>query len=177
MTSRELAQAPDYAEPLEAWRVWRVIDTPDGLALASIVRQCVWPAGEALVAECLVGRSLLDVLRRRARHPAPAPEQDCECGIYASSLRRLGAYLRDLYMDEIGRVIGRVALWGTVVECERGLRASHAYPLALYVPRDASRDPRIDADDLAEELRRYGVPVETLDGVRGESTALLERAA
>ncbi len=32
------------------------------------------------------------------------------------------------------RVMGKVSLWGTVIETEHGYRASHAYPLRLYIP-------------------------------------------
>jgi len=53
-----------------------------------------------------------------------------------------------------------------VVECERGWRASHAYPARLYLllggDRHLSFLPRrgADAERLALALRAYGVPVE-----------------
>jgi hypothetical protein len=50
----------------------------------------------------------------------------------------------------LGRVAGRVRLWGTVVECERGWRASHAYPSRLLVALDDGRS-RLDAGSLALE--------------------------
>jgi hypothetical protein len=55
-------------------------------------------------------------------------------------------------------VIGRVSLWGLVVECERGWRAQLAYPERLFVgcgPR-ARDDVHIRAADALE--RNYGVP-------------------
>ena len=42
----------------------------------------------------------------------------------------------------IGRLLGQVALWGKVVECERGWRAERAYPVGL---------------ELADVAARYGV--------------------
>lgn len=59
-------------------------------------------------------------------------------------------------------MLGRVALWGTVVECERGFRASSAYPVALYVPVGRGSNALRRALDLAAGLRRYRVPVELL---------------
>src|SRR3990167_9298256 len=50
-------------------------------------------------------------------------------------------------------VVGQVALWGKIIEHERGWRAGAAYPRHLYALTD---DPMV-----AETLReRYGVPVE-----------------
>lgn len=156
--------APDFVEPLEAWRVWRVVETPAGLALASVVKGVVWPVREPLAAECMRCGSLLGWLRRREPHAVPEP--DCECGIYAAGLRDVQSYLRGLLPEALARVVGRVALWGTVVECERGYRASHAYPLSLYVVGHAVRGHRVSPADVADGLGRYGVPVECLDEPR-----------
>jgi hypothetical protein len=57
--------------------------------------------------------------------------------------------------------VGRVSLWGTVCECERGWRASHAYPAQLYVPIAGIESVR--AACIVDDLRRYGVPVRALD--------------
>jgi hypothetical protein len=63
-------------------------------------------------------------------------------------------------------VIGRVSLWGRVVECERGWRAACAYPARLYLPLGRHgrlsflSGPAADAERLALALRIYGVPVE-----------------
>jgi hypothetical protein len=67
--------------------------------------------------------------------------------------------------DAVYRVIGRVSLWGSVVECARGWRASHAYPERIYVPtRSLDRSWTLAAGDVALALTDYGVPVELLDG-------------
>jgi hypothetical protein len=56
-------------------------------------------------------------------------------------------------------VIGRVMLWGEVVECEHGWHAACAYPAHLYVPRVAAvDDPAVEK--IAAGLGVYGVPVE-----------------
>jgi len=168
----DLAVAPDYAEPFEAWRVWRVVGHGRELTLASIVKRTLWPPREALAAECLKPTRLLDWVRRRQPHPAPAAA--CECGIYAGTLECVRRYLTDTLPDARARVIGRVALWGTVVECDWGYRASYAYPVALWVPVPV-RGRRSSADDLAAGLERYGVPVRLLPSDRIHAPAF-ERA-
>jgi hypothetical protein len=151
--------APDYVEPFTGWRVWRVVPGAGAPALGSVVKPTVWPRREPLVAACL-HRSLLPRFRRRTHD---APEAACECGIYATELDRLGPYVEDVVVC----VIGRVALWGTVVECERGSRASHAYPLELFVPQETAAS--------AGALAEYDVPVRLLDVPAAAATAELQK--
>ncbi len=71
----------------------------------------------------------------RGRVPArpPAPSLECACGIYAAREPE-DALVYLTGRDEpgvVGRVLGRVALWGLVVEGEHGWRAELAYPAAL----------------------------------------------
>jgi hypothetical protein len=149
-------QAPDYAEALAAWRVWRVVRDDEGLVLRSVVQSTCWPRREVLVAECL-RRSLW--FRRRRAHPVA--DARCACGVYAARFDELGPYLLDDILVGSRRVVGEVALWGTVVECERGFRASHAYPKRIFVPTDADgRRGRVE--EMAASLGDYGVPVELL---------------
>jgi hypothetical protein len=114
--------APDFAEALIGWRVWCVVATRDGPRLASVIKDELWPLGEELVARCHAGE----------HHEAP--DEACTCGIYAAREPvTVWTYLRG--RDEpptIRRVLGRVALWGRVVEHEHGWRASHAVPLELH---------------------------------------------
>jgi hypothetical protein len=156
-----VSEAPDFVEPLEAWRVWHVVRRDGKYTLRSVVQPTLWPAGSALVAECRAGRAFLQRLRpRQPRHDAP--DVHCECGIYAATLGRTGQYAADAPFRGIARVLGLVALWGTVVECERGYRASHAYPRRIFVPADAGEPWQIGWDEVALGLCRYGVPVEPL---------------
>jgi hypothetical protein len=56
-------------------------------------------------------------------------------------------------------VIGRVMLWGEVVECEHGWHAACAYPAHLYVPRVAAvDDPAVEK--IAGRSRGLRLPVE-----------------
>lgn len=62
--------------------------------------------------------------------------------------------------DGTPTVVGCVSLWGDILECERGWRASRAYPERLYVPAFHRRG--ITSTKLAADLGAYGVPVAML---------------
>src|SRR5207244_11607527 len=104
-------------------------------------------------------RTRLTPWRRRPVHEAPVV--DCNCGIYATALERLAGYL-DGALDgrRVHRVLGTVALWGTVIECAWGWRSSHAYPSRLYVPEKPAGRKGLPVAELALSLAEYGVPVE-----------------
>jgi hypothetical protein len=169
-------EAPDFAEPFEAWRAWRVVATGAGYRLASVVKPTLWPAGEALAAECLRPRPVLGRLVHRRRKPGPAPDESCECGIYGAGLSAVGDYLNDaLRHAAVARVLGTVSLWGTVIECERGFRASHAYPRRVYVPVDSNPRSEHGWEELAAGLEVYGVPVELLPARCSDAIEVLEQ--
>jgi hypothetical protein len=67
-------------------------------------------------------------------------------------------------------VLGRVLLWGSVVECDHGWRAEYAYPAALYLSARgpevtpgyrsaAEHDRRAEVEEIARRLRSYSGPV------------------
>ena len=156
--------APDYVEPLRGWRVWVVVPTPRGARLRSVVQKTIWPDGSALVAECRRHR----LLRRATGHAAP--ELACHCGIYATRLGDLEPLLVDAPWDTGTRVLGQVNLWGDVVECERGWRASRAYPERLYVP---ARGGKLSREEVVSGLAAYRVPVEPLGCSAAQAVAAL----
>jgi len=127
---------PDFIEPVEAWRVWRVAMREGGVVLQSLFAGAVWEPAVPLVASCTGGRRWRRAPWRKTPNDHPAPDLDCRCGIYGvRSVAAARSYLELpplLCRDD--RVIGRVALWGAVVEGPGGWRASHGYPLELFVP-------------------------------------------
>lgn len=160
--------APDYVEPLRAWRLWRVVERDGALLLGSVVKPTVWPVGQTLVARCLHAP-----FRLPWRTTHAAPQASCDCGIYASSLPHAADYARELRPRRaVGWAIGLVSLWGTVVECERGYRASHAYPAEVWVPWPEDR-AGIDRIEVAARLAGYGIAVSLLDGRAREAPELL----
>jgi hypothetical protein len=146
------------------WRSWLVVEEGEGARLSSVVYPTVWPPRCELVAVCKRRR----YLRRRlsAEEAHDAPEERCQCGIYAASdPTRLVPYLTGHAAEVrasgrlLGRVAGRVLLWGRVVECEQGWRGSQAYPERIYV-RTGGEWPLLDGAELARRLSGYGVPIQ-----------------
>lgn len=169
--------APDYAEPIVGWRLWHVAERDGALRLRSPLYRTPWPPQTELVASCRRGleAGLSLYLPRRSRHPSPDPV--CSCGVHGGrTATDAAAYLTKLFKprdDVLHRVIGTVSLWGTVVECERGWRASHAYPRQIYVPVPSKRNRLFPVGDLrrparppaeiADALAEYGVTVELVE--------------
>ncbi len=169
--------APDYAEPIVAWRLWSVV-REQGLVLRSLFHPFVWPRRQALRATCERWRPLARMIDRR--HDTPGDR--CTCGIYAADLGVIGDYLGEPPaggVESLPRVVGLVSLWGSVLECEHGWRASHAYPAALFIPvftTTAASDP--SPGEIASELEEYAVPVELVPAARPhELIESLERAS
>ncbi len=100
-------------EPVEAWRTWALTGRRDGshLLLRPVAaRSRPWPAGRGAVATCRTGWG------------HPAPHVDCTCGLH-------GTHELDLLRrTRSPAVLGRVALWGRVIEHELGFRARFGYP-------------------------------------------------
>lgn len=152
--------APDYMEPLVAWRVWSIHPAEGEARLRSLVHtDCLWEPGRARGADCQA------TLSGGLSRPHRAPHPDCVCGIHAFTDRGAAiAALGDTGDDPDGAlVVGRVRVWGRVVVCEHGYRAEWAYPDALWVPFvDGDRHAGWRADRTCLALGRYGVPVRAL---------------
>ena len=168
--------APDFAQPFVGWRVWLLSREPEGFRLKSLVHKVVWQPGEPLDATCLRRRSYLSWVREPAEHEPP--DEGCECGVYATQPELLGEYLCLGPIDRpLACAFGRVALWGTVLECERGWRASSAYPHHLYLPAEALARHGQAPDEIALHLCDYEVPVEIVDRDLRSALPELARAA
>ncbi|MGZ5129181.1 MAG: hypothetical protein ACXWZU_04970 [Actinomycetota bacterium] len=104
-------------EPIVAWRSWALTGRRDGtrLLLRPVAgRAHPWRPRELATATCK---------RSGVFHEAPAVS--CTCGLHASQT------LDILRRTKCPAVLGRVALWGRVVEHELGYRARFAYPQRL----------------------------------------------
>lgn len=130
----ETPTVPDYCEPLIGWRCWVVRVRTSRL----VSRQQTWEPYEPLTAEH----------RENGYGPAAGgslrcPGSPCDlktrhgkgCGVYAFKSEGVLRNERSRHppllanLTTTGEVIGRVALWGTIVEHEHGYRAQYAYPL------------------------------------------------
>lgn len=132
-------------EPILAWRCWFTLPT-EGLLRPIYKRGLAWKPQETQEALC-------------ADEVHAAPDDACRCGIYSVCHPML---LQEVHWDHAPPkgvkplpgivVVGQVALWGKVIQHERGWRAQYAYPKQLYAFTD-------DAT-LAGSLRdRYQIPV------------------
>jgi len=154
-----VSPAPDLAEPVLGWRAWSARAEQDALLLHSPVFPCRWTPGRRLAATC-ANRGRFGVVGRVPTvEPHEAPGDSCACGIYAArSAERAIRYASRLRPVRGTRavLIGQVALWGRVVECEHGWRGGLAYPSHLYVLQCR------DGEALCRALGEYGVPVEVI---------------
>jgi len=144
------------------WRYWQV---RAGRLYSVTQRHVEWKPGQTLSAGC-VG----------AGHRAP--DQGCDCGIYgARDLEHLRQHGLCLPTDAL--VVGRVALWGTVLADVAGWRAELGRPLELAVVPELVADPA-DVEAMVVALEAHGVPVGTMalaDAVAGVSAAILANQA
>jgi hypothetical protein len=159
---------PDFVEPMEAWRVWRV-GTQDGhIVLRSLVARTLWGPGVSLDAACAKGRSPWWCPWRLELNDHAAPDFECTCGIYGVRSAAAARWYLDspAFVSPGERVIGRVALWGDVVESESGWRASRAYPLELWVHAPTTAQGgfrrRASVDEIVLALEIYDVPVDVV---------------
>jgi len=150
--------APDYFEPVVGWRAWYAVEGGGAVHLMSLFHPTPWPQGEPFAATC---RAWKPFWRRRSNGHEP-PHDGCGCGIYASSLEAAGRYVPSHVQRARWPVLGTVSLWGSLDECERGWRASLAYPRRLYVPAVRMRRARVRSR-IAAGLQEYGVPIEVVD--------------
>jgi hypothetical protein len=174
-------RAPDLIGPLMGWRAWDVARTREGWRLHSVHMGDSWPVEAPLAAECHRARWVAgSVVATHEGHEAPAP--GCQCGVYgAVDAARARQYFvanwaeadglpqRRLDDDYVPRAVGHVQLWGRVIECTQGYRASHAYPGKIWLPARRPDGVPFDVESVAFDLLDYGVSVELLDvGTRAE---------
>jgi hypothetical protein len=103
--------------------------------------------------------------RKERRHEIP--HRRCSCGVHASNDVEMAASYLYLYDDVRqrhlrGRAIGRVSLWGSVVEGDLGWRGSRAYPQRIFLPASDRAGRDVDVDEMLGGLARYGVPIEVV---------------
>ena len=154
------------------------VEAAGALRLCSIVCPTRWPPRQELVASC---RSSEYRLKPELPAKHRAPEAACRCGIYAcESAAGATPFLscsRTPERQTLGLVLGRLSLWGKVVECQRGWRGERAHPACIYVPLLSAQGRFLlacspGAETVALALGSDGVPIES---VACESVAELAR--
>lgn len=131
-------RVPDGVEVMTGWRCWYVGHVAEGIRLRALGQSTVWEPKKQLVAACSNGL------------PHIAPHKQCQCGIW--SFHTLEKLIPAAKGYTGVTVLGKVSIWGRIVECENGFRSQFAYPAELWL-----------LDESVEELGYiYGVPVRTL---------------
>ncbi|HKJ35918.1 MAG TPA: hypothetical protein VKA36_05070 [Solirubrobacterales bacterium] len=143
------SNAPDSAQPILGWRVWRLDE--DAL-LRPLVVGSPWVRGTN-EARCQI---------KETRHRAPG--RGCVCGFNA-----LHEVPRE-FLGDGGHAVGAIAAWGTVDVYRTGLRAERACVLGLL---DLPASGEVHAERLQRAAAFYGVPLLPLD----ELTRHVERLA
>jgi len=172
---RNLARAPEAersTEPILGWRAWRVHRTEAGVRLAPTTPRSDWPTHEAIHATCSGAHTRLYMVfnpELQAQHRSPEPW--CTCGIHAMKEPR-----RLAHGANRAGAIGRIAMWGRVVEHSKGWRAEFAYPsrvrliCAWCLPKRRFPGTPVRVLDLGAWLR----PVCEEHARRAEGTPWLE---
>lgn len=121
--------APEHSiEPILGWRAWRLHrDAEESLRIVPATPRGAWEPRVPVHATCSGSHTRMYMVfnpELAAAHRSPEP--GCTCGIHAmkdpSRLARTGRSTA---------VVGRVAMWGRVLEHTRGYRAEFAYPSRL----------------------------------------------
>jgi hypothetical protein len=121
---RIFPEAEHSTEPILGWRAWRLRRTESGLRIVPTTPRSAWEPRVAIHATC----SGSHTREYMVHNPELAkfhrsPEPGCTCGIHAlkdpARLARSG---------RTAAVVGRVAMWGRVIEHTKGHRAEFAYP-------------------------------------------------
>jgi hypothetical protein len=124
---RVFPEAEHQTEPVLGWRAWRLGRTDEGLRIVPTTPRSAWEPRVAIHATCSGAHTREYMVYNpelAATHRSPEP--GCTCGIHAikdpARLARSG---------RSAAVVGRVAMWGRVIEHTKGYRAEFAYPSRL----------------------------------------------
>ena len=172
------AEAPEYASPVIGWRMWSIMPSRGGHRLASPLFRVIWPPTAELHAVCDAGGRWSWVGRRRCDHPVPVAR--CGCGLHAMvAPGHLSTYILPAASAQVvRRAVGRVSLWGRVIEGACGWRAAAAFPAEIWLPQADSSGARIDdIDTIAMDLADYGVPVHVCDAMTPRRVVAMLAAA
>lgn len=125
-------------EIVYGYRVWAMNEHTGRLEAIGIGRKFSnigWPTWQE-IEQC---RGLAKAECNRYSHlknkRRPIPDENCSCGYHATKtipdygdLAHLAANNDDNY------VLGKIAMWGRIIEHDEGYRAEFAYPQVLYYP-------------------------------------------
>jgi hypothetical protein len=120
-------EAEHQTEPVLGWRAWRLQRIDDELRIVPTTPRSAWQPRVAIHATCSGAHTReYMVYNPELAKFHRSPEPGCTCGVHAikdpARLARSG---------RTAAVVGRVAMWGRVIEHTKGYRAEFAYPSRL----------------------------------------------
>lgn len=115
---------PDLLEPIIGYRAWRV-DSGGNLMSTGLFyygHGGGWYPREPQASQCYYDKLL--------HYGHKTPQEHCNCGYYAASdfrniMKGSGKYA----------AVGRVAMWGKIIQYTKGWRAEYAYPIEFKMIR------------------------------------------
>jgi hypothetical protein len=124
---RFVPEAEHTTEPILGWRAWRLSRAEEGLRIVPTTPRSAWEPRVAIHATCSGSHTReYMVYNPELAKFHRSPEPGCTCGVHAikdpARLARSG---------RTAAVVGRVAMWGRVIEHTKGYRAEYAYPSRL----------------------------------------------
>jgi hypothetical protein len=138
-------EIPDAVDVAIGWRTWSISVTGNiegevpQMRLRSVSHSSfLWLPREAVEAKCSRSTGKANGVDRKGHE---VPDEHCSCGLYsAKTFEHLQTMSYHFYDADSGfNAVGRVKLWGKVVEGTQGWRAQYGYPETLYVPFEAWR--------------------------------------
>jgi hypothetical protein len=148
------------------WRAWAIDEELPAFGVSpklwSATQHFYWTPRKRSEAICSKPNSCSRVQQHKDRRSGETfefsigvPGENCGCGFYsAKDFNHLQSMGYHQYYEGMGgfKIVGKVANWGKVIECDLGWRAQYSYPVKLFCP--------IEAQHLAIPLKQaYGVPV------------------
>lgn len=137
-------------EPVIAWRSW-LIQTYWGrnswspklwyqylLSIYSPTKHWLAWQEKPMESICGIHPTFLERVRIKKWEKHSAPNPACSCGFYGTKelghlLRRLNFSMLRTQLNWQPLAIGRVALWGKLIEHEQGYRAQFAWPVEIWI--------------------------------------------
>lgn len=128
-------------KPVQAWRSWKVDVVKGKIHLRGVAFPILWKPDVEMEAHCFVPDIFFQLgfveetsvcVCRNADEDREVPSLLGFCGLYASLTPQEAAH-PDMGREflRVGRVVGKVNLWGNIWQHKKGYRAQYAYPASF----------------------------------------------